>query len=130
VIPMSHALQTRAVRCYSSFPSVDTPVPPVFDGIVAATPQAAGNISPSLPDFVDQLLDEFTFTRGDGVMIQRRLQVLVIPLATLFRRSVLHVLRDANPVVRALAVHKLEESSIFLRQPRTSSSRACHDIRA
>jgi hypothetical protein len=115
------------MRDHISFPSIHTPVPPIFDGIVAAITDASGNISPPLPDFGDQLLDHFTFTRGDWVMIQRRLQVLVIPLATLFRRSVLHVLRDANPVVRALAVHELEESSIFVRQPRTPSSRARHD---
>jgi hypothetical protein len=48
---------------------------------------------------------------------------------TLLGRAVVHVLRDADPVVRALFTNKLQEQLILFRDPRSTTVSGSHGWR-
>ena len=63
----------------------------------------------------------------DGFVVQGLFQVLVVPFPTLLWRPVLHVLRDAYPIVRALLLDQIEEILILVCVPwSTMSGRPSH----
>ena len=95
-------------------------VPPVLDCIVAATMESACDLSPALAHLGDHLLNEGAFLWGDGVVVEMRLEVLVVTLTTLLWRAGLDHGRDANPVVGALGVDEVEEDRVLGLGPWTS----------
>ena len=95
-------------------------VPPVLDGVVAATVESAGDLSPALAHLGDHLFDESTLLRSDWVVVEVWLEVLVVALTTLLWRASLDHRRDANPVVGALSVDKVEEDRVLGLGPWTS----------
>lgn len=80
------------LRRRTSLPPVDTPVPPILDGVVASIAQTPGDFCPALAHFLDQLLDPFTFLWRYRIVVQAGLEVLVVTLTTLLRRAVLQLL--------------------------------------
>ena len=89
--PIANMLQAGVLRRVA-LPSVHAAVPPVLDRIVAAVAQSPRDLGPSLANLVDQLFDHFPFLRGNRVMVQTGLEILVVALATLFRRAMLELL--------------------------------------
>jgi hypothetical protein len=59
-------------------------------------------------------------------MVERWLEILVVPFSTLFRRALLHVLGDSDPVVGALTTNELQKRFILLREPWSATSRSSH----
>lgn len=47
-------------------------------------------------------------------------------LPALLGRPVVHVLRDAHPVIGALFAHQLNKKLVLFRDPRASTVRVCH----
>ena len=105
---------------------VHRPVPPILHRVVAAVAKSSCNLRPALPHFVDHAFDHQAFFGWDGFMVQSRLQVLVEPLTALLRGAEVHLLWDADPVVRSLSVDELKESLVLFRDPRASSVRWGH----
>jgi hypothetical protein len=68
-----------------ALPSVLTTVPPVLDCIVAASLQTSRNLSPPLAHLSDHLFDQLALVRRNGIMVQRRLKVLVVTFPALLR---------------------------------------------
>lgn len=101
-------------------PTVHAPIPPVLDGIVTATAQATRNLGPSLAHLGHHLLDEEAFLRGDGLVIEVGLQVLVEALATLLGGTGLNCRRNAHPVVRSVDVDQVQEILVLGLGPRSS----------
>lgn len=64
-------------------PPVLAAVPPVLHGVVAASVEPSGDLCPSLSHFVDHAFDLLPLFRRDGVVVQRRLEVLVISFPAL-----------------------------------------------
>lgn len=79
--------------------SVDTSVPPVLDGIIASSVELSCDLGPSLSHLLDQFFDDETFLRGDRVVVEVWLEVLVVSFAALLWRAGSDKLRDADPVV-------------------------------
>lgn len=48
-------------------------------------------------------------------------------LAALLGRAVVHVLGDADPIVRALLTHQLKEQLVFFGDPGSTTMRGSHD---
>lgn len=88
--------------------AIHAAVPPVLDGIVAAVAESASDLRPTLSHVVDHALDQQAFLGRDGLTVQRRLQVLVEAFSALLGRAKVHVLGDANPVVRPLFADELQ----------------------
>lgn len=82
--------------------AVHAAVPPILDGVVAAVAESAGDFGPALAHLVDHAFNHQALLGGDGLAVQRGLQVLMESFAALLGRSEVHVLGDANPVVGAL----------------------------
>lgn len=129
------SLNTAAVRCTSEGSgrggktttlAVHAAIPPVLNCVVAAVPQSTSNLSPALAHVVHHALDHQAFISRNGLAVQRRLEVLVESLPALLGRPVVHVLRDANPVVGALFAHQLNKKLVLFRNPRASTVRVCH----
>lgn len=60
-------------------------------------------------------------------MVEGLLQILVVSFPTLLRRPVLHVLRDAHPIVGTLLLDQPKEILVLVGVPwSTMSGRACH----
>ena len=60
-------------------------VPPVLDVVVAAVVQLPRDVSPPLAHLLHKLLNNAALLGRDGIVPQRRFQVLVVPLPTLLR---------------------------------------------
>lgn len=106
--------------------AVHASIPPVLDSVVTAIAEATGNLSPTLAHLIHHPLDHETFLGRNGLTVERGFQVLVEALSTLLGRAIVHVLRNSNPVVRALLANKLEEELIFLGDPRSSTVGGSH----
>ena len=91
----------RRDRKASSF-SVHASVPPILDCVVAAVSQSASDFGPSLAHIFYHAFNHQALLGGNGLSIQRRLQVLVESFPALLGRSKVHVLGDANPIVGTL----------------------------
>ena len=92
-------------------------VPPVLDGVVAAALESACDLGPPLAHVGDQLLNQFALFLGDGVVVQRGLQVLVVSFAALLWRSGGDFLGYADPVVRAIPAYKVNEIAVLVLRP-------------
>ena len=67
--------------------TVHSTIPPVLDGIVAATTQTTGDLGPTLAHLGDHLLDENALLGSDGIMVKVGLEVLVESLTALLGRA-------------------------------------------
>lgn len=47
-------------------------------------------------------------------------------LAALLRRAVLHLLRNADPIVGALLMNELDQGVVLFRDPRSTAMVWCH----
>lgn len=92
-------------------------VPPILDGIVGPSVQMARDLCPFLAKLGDQLFNELALFRGDGQVVERRLEVLVVPLATLFGRAQHETGGDAHPIGRAMLLDEFDELGVFQREP-------------
>lgn len=109
--------------------AVLTTIPPVLDGVVAAAMEAAGNLSPSLAHLGDHLLDHGALLGSDGVVVEVRLEVLVIPFPALLGGSGLDHRRDADPVVSTLSVDEAKQELVLSLGPGTSLVSRHSDVR-
>jgi hypothetical protein len=108
-------------------PSVLPAVPPVLHSVVGAALEPPCDLSPPLAHFGDQLLDQLALFGRDGLVVQRRLEILMKPLATLLWRSGSDFLRDADPVVGSIAVHQFNQPPVFVLRPRATTM-SNHDV--
>lgn len=104
-----------------ALPSVLAAVPPVLDCVVAASFKSSRNLSPPLTHLGYQLLNQFSLFRSDGLMIKRRLEVLVIPFPALLRGTRADFLGDADPVVRPVTANQVNEPAVFVLRPRAAA---------
>lgn len=109
--------------------AVHAAIPPILNGVVTAVTEAASDLSPTLAHLVDHAFNHKTLVGRNGFPVQGGLKVLVEAFPTLLRRAVVHVLRDADPVVRALFTNKLQEQLIFFRDPRSTTVSGSHGKR-
>lgn len=65
--------------------SIHATVPPVLNCIVTPAMEPSGNLGPSLAHVSDETLDELTFFRRDGLVVEGWLEVLVVPFSALLR---------------------------------------------
>ncbi|KAI9048927.1 hypothetical protein LZ554_006778 [Drepanopeziza brunnea f. sp. 'monogermtubi'] len=86
----------------------------LLHGIVTAPVQSSRDLGPALPHPLDHLLNLQPFLRTDGRMIQRRLQVLVVPFPALLGRAGADELGNAHPVQGPLRLDELAQVRIFL----------------
>ena len=100
--------------------SIHPAIPPVLDGVVAASIESSCDLGPSLAHLTDQFLDEATLLWTDWLMVQGRLEILMKALSALFGRTGSNQVRDADPIVRALALHELEKAGVFSWAPWSS----------
>lgn len=66
-----------------ALPPVLAAVPPVLHCVVAASLEPPCDLSPPLAHLSDHLLDQLPLFRRDWVVVQRRLQILVVSLSAL-----------------------------------------------
>lgn len=92
----------------ASSSAVHAAIPPVLDGVVAASAKAAGDLGPALAHFANHLLDENALLGSDGVMVEVGFQILVETFATLLGRAGLNGRRDADPVVGAMDADEMK----------------------
>jgi len=67
--------------------SVLAAIPPVLHCVVTSTLESSCDLGPPLAHLCNHLLNKVSFFRGDRVMIQRRLEVLMVAFATLLGRA-------------------------------------------
>lgn len=103
--------------------SVGAAVPPVFDGVIGPSVEMAGDFGPFFAVLRHQLLNVDALLLGDGRVVERRLEVLVVAFAALLGGAGAENLRDAHPVGGAVVVDEREKTEIFLGAPRASSCR-------
>jgi len=101
---------------------VDTSIPPVLDSVVAAARKSPSNLRPPLSNFSDEPLDEFALLWGNGLVVERGLQVLVEAFPALLGSPGSDEVRNANPVVRAMSLDELEEARVLNSGPRSPSA--------
>lgn len=120
---MTHTLMLITV----SFSAVHAPIPPIFDSIVASISKPSRDLSPPASHVRNHLLNHISFLVRDRLMVKRLLQILMISFTTLLWRPMLHVLRDAHPIVGTLLLNQIKESLILVSGPwSTTSGRSCH----
>src|SRR6266567_1556425 len=66
-----------------ALPSILATVPPVLHCVVASSLESSGDLCPPLPHLLDQPLDLLAFLRGDWLMVQTGLEVLVVSFSAL-----------------------------------------------
>lgn len=108
--------------------TVHPAVPPILDGVVAASGQPSCNLGPALPHVEDIPFDLLAFLGSDWIMAQRRLQVLMISFATLLRSPGDDLVGDLHPVVGALVGNECEQAEVFVLRPRPSLEWGVHDL--
>lgn len=101
--------------------AIGAAVPPVFDSIVAAAGEVTGDFRPFLAVLGHKLLYEHTFLSGDGVAIERGLQVLVVALTALFGQSGAKQSQNTDPVCWALDGYDGHKAAVLVRQPGASA---------
>ena len=130
MIPIPNSFGRPTMLHIASFPSIHATIPPILHRVVATIAEATCDFCPSLSHFLHQLLNHLSFRGGNRFVVERWFQVLVIPLATLLWRPMLHMLRYADPIVRTLGPDKVQKSCIFVWEPRPSSADPGHDVRS
>lgn len=104
-----------------SLSAVLAPVPPVLYSVVAAAVETSGNVGPPLANLLDHGLNDDAFLGRDGVVVESRLQVLVISFAALLWCSGAEGIGDAYPVQGALVLDQRHEVGVLMGRPRASS---------
>lgn len=112
-------LHLGAALCVASA-AVHATIPPVLDGVVAASAQATGNLSPSLAHLGNHLLNHLALLGSDGVVVEVRLEVLVVALTALLGRTRSHHAGNAHPVVGTLGMDQSHEHVVLMLGPGTS----------
>ena len=95
-------------------------VPPVLHGVVTSTGQSSSDLGPSLPNLGHLSLDILPFGLSDRGMVQRFLQVLVVPFPALLRRSSSHRVRDDYPARGAVVFDEVHELLVLELAPWSS----------
>ncbi len=103
-----------------ALPSVHATIPPVLDCIVAASRKPSRNLGPPLSHLADQPLNLTAFLHRDGIVDERRLEVLVESLPALLGRSGSDEVGDADPVVGPALAHQLDEVVVLGLGPRAA----------
>jgi hypothetical protein len=114
-------LAMRVFPFWVPLSSVLAAVPPVLDGVIAATIESARDLCPLLSHLGYHSLNCLALFWGNGVMVKIGLQVLMVAFPTLLWRPRLDVVRDADPVVRAPALNEFDETAIFSVRPRAAA---------
>lgn len=89
--------------------TIHAAVPPIFDGVVASTTKAAGNFRPPFPHLTHQSFDDGTFIRRNGIVVQRRFQILVETFPALLGRPRSDQVGYPHPIMSTLGMHKLKQ---------------------
>lgn len=63
--------------------SIHSTVPPVLDRIVTSAMKTPSNFGPSLAHVSDETFNKFTFFGCDGLVVERRLEILVVAFPAL-----------------------------------------------
>lgn len=100
-------LEFSTARIVASSSAVHAAIPPVLNCVIAAAAESASDLGPPLAHLADHLLDHDTFLGSNGLVIEIRLQILMVPLTALLRRACLDRRGDADPIVRAMKVDKM-----------------------
>jgi hypothetical protein len=115
---LSHGVTRTTTTASLAF--IDASVPPVLDGIIAASWNPSSNFGPAFAQLLNQLLDQPTFGFSDRIAVESGLQILVIAFSALLWRPAIHHLRDADPVLGAKLTDQGEKMGVLLRSPRTT----------
>lgn len=102
--------------------AVCSSVPPVLDGVIRTAVEMAGNLGPLFAVLCHQLLNVDALLLGNGAVVERGLEVLVVSFSALFGRARAENLRDAHPVGGAMVVYEREKTEVFFRAPGASAS--------
>lgn len=127
VVLMFQSKGTSVVLAVGSTMLMATPspvlptVPPVLDGVVASSLEPASNLGPALAHLRDHLLDLLAFLGRDGVVIQRRLEVLVVTLPALFGRACSDGMRDPDPVGSPVLLNQSNKIHVLGLRPRPTA---------
>ena len=114
---LAHVLEARLTLSTVALPSIHASIPPVFDSIVTAIPKSSSNFCPATSHITHHPFNHFSFLVSDRVMIQRLFQILVVSFSTLLRCPVLHVLRDAYPIVGTFLLDKIKQKLVLICVP-------------
>lgn len=97
--------------------SVHASIPPVLHGVVAASSESSGDLSPSLSHLCNHLLDQDALLRCNGIVVEVGLEVLVISLSALFWGTGLDGCRYPYPVVSSMNIDQVKEQVVLLLGP-------------
>ena len=97
--------------------TIDPAVPPILHGVIATTGHPSSDLGPASTHIVHILLDPCTLFGRDGFMVEGRLQVLMIALSTLLRRTRADGPSDAHPIMRATGIDQVEQALILFLRP-------------
>lgn len=86
----------------------------------------SGDFSPSLAHVIHKALNQQPLLNGNGLPVERGLEVLVETLPALLGRPIVHVLGNANPVIGALLANQLKQQLVLFRDPRSSTVSGSH----
>lgn len=100
---------------------VDEAVDVVLDGVVAAAGQLLSDAGPGRAVAVVEVHDLGGLVFGDGVVPQRRVEVLVVALAALLGVARAHEGGDGDPVLGARLVDERHEAEALVGGPGASS---------
>src|SRR6267378_4039827 len=98
------------MRCLNNktpFFAIHAAIPPVFDSVVASIAKSSRNLCPTLPHFIDHSFNHHALFCGYGCMIQGWFKILMKSFSTLLGRPEVHMLGNANPVIRSLFAHQM-----------------------
>jgi hypothetical protein len=126
---LNHSLESRLTLVSISLPPIHASIPPIFDSVIAAIPQSPCNLRPTTSHVSHHLLDHLSLLMSDRIVIQGLFQVLMVALSTLLGCSMLHMLRYANPIIRALLLDQIEEVLILVCVPWSTMSRSASHSR-
>lgn len=101
--------------------AIGAAIPPVFDSIIASASEMTSDFRPLLAVLGHKLLYKHTLLCGDGVAIERGLQVLVVALTALFGQSGTKESQNTDPVRWALDGNDGHETAVLVRQPGASA---------
>ena len=97
--------------------TIDPAIPPVLHGVIATSRHPSSDLGPASTHIVHVLLNPCALFGRDRFMVERRLQVLMIALSTLFRRTRANGPSDSYPIMRATGIHQVEQAFVFFLRP-------------
>lgn len=93
-------------------------VPPVLDGIVAATLEHAGDVSPFLAVGGHHIVDDDALFGVDGFVVEIRPEILEVTFAALLGAARANGLGDPSPILGANLAYSPHERGVLLLRPR------------